>query len=629
MSDAQISSSAMVEADEFAAGFFQGLRPDPRLTVSEWADKYRYLSSMSAEPGRWRTSRVPYMRDIMDDLSASSMVEEVDFMKAAQVAATETGLNWIGYIIDLAPAPTIMVQPTDMMVKRNSKMRFDPMVEATPRLREKIKSARSRDSGNTITQKDFPGGTVIMTGANSPVGLRSTPAKNIFLDEVDAYPVDLDNEGSPIDLARARTRTFPRRKIFKASTPTIESLSVIKKEFEETDQRYYFVPCPHCGAEQTLVWEQMRWEKKKPDTARYECVHCKEQIEERFKTKMLEAGTWRPTKIENLNPKRKGYHINSLYSPFGWYSWAEAVRDFEKAEKDVNKKKAFTNTVLGLAWVDDGEAPPWENLFNRRENYQLGKVPAEVAFLTAGVDVQKDRIEFEVVGWCPGKISYSVDYRVLLGNTDSPEVWAQLTKVVNEYFERDGGASMPIKIMAIDSGYNTQQVYSFCRAHGIGRVIPTKGQEAQAIIVTAPRAVDVSGKSGKKIGRTKLWNIGVSIIKSELYSWLHLEKDAETGEIPDGYCHFPQYDSFYFRGLTAEQLKFKLVRGYRKYEWVKTYERNEPLDCRVYARAAAAVYGMDRFRPEDWKEVSGSYNQVSKPQTAKKQDPGKKRSFWD
>lgn len=616
-----------VEA-ELAIGFFEGLKPEPRLTVSEWADQYRYLSSTaSAEPGRWRTSRVPYMRAIMDDLSALSPVEEIDFMKAAQVAATETGLNWIGYIIDLAPAPTLLVQPTDMMVKRNSKMRFDPMVEATPRLQRKIKPARGRDSGNTITQKDFPGGTIIMTGANSPVGLRSMPAKNIFLDEVDAYPVDLDGEGSPIELARARTRTFARRKIFKASTPTTEAKSLIKKEFDKTDQRYYFVPCPHCGAEQTLVWEQMRWDKGKPDTARYECAHCKELIEERFKTVMLAKGTWRPTKEENINIRRKGYHINSLYSPFGWFSWREAVELWEKAEKDINEKKTFTNTVLGLTWEDEGEAPPWENIFNKRETYKLGAVPEEVAFLTAGVDVQRDRLELEIVGWCPGKRSYSIDYRVILGKTEEKEVWNKLALVLNEQFERSDGTSMPIKIMAIDSGYNTSYVYSFCRKYDVSRVVAVKGQETQAIMVAPPRSVDVSGKTGKKIGRTKLWNIGVSLIKSELYNWLKLEK-GEDGTIPDGYCHFPQYDAAYFRGITAEQLEFKIVRGYRKYQWIKKYERNEPLDCRVYARAAASIFGMERFRADDWQAVYGSYAAQARPTDNKKPPQKKKSDFW-
>lgn len=606
-------------------GFTDGLRPEPRLTVSEWADRFRFLSSTSSsEAGPWRTSRTPYLREIQDDLSSSSIVQEIVLKKGAQLGLTESSFNWIGYIIDISPAPTLLVQPTDQMVKRASKMRFDPMIEATPRLREKISPARSRDSGNTQTQKDFPGGTVVLTGANSPVGLRSMPAKNVILDEVDAYPTDLDGEGSPINLAKARTRTFPRKKIFIISTPTIESKSIITKEFNDTDKRYYFVPCPHCGAEQHLYWERVKWEPGKPETTRYMCEHCNEPIEERFKTQMLAKGTWRPTNPDAIDPKRKGYHINSLYSPYGWYSWADAVKEYEIALKDINKMKGFVNTVLGLEFVEDGDAPEWENLWNRRESYQLNKPQKDIAFLTAGVDVQKDRIEVEVVGWKYGKISQSIDYRVLIGKTEEPEVWEKLRAMLAEQWEREDGVLMPIRMMAIDSGYNTSHVYEFCRKQDPSRVIAVKGQEKQAIMIAAPKSVDVT-RSGKKVGQTKVWNIGVSMIKSEVYAWLKLNKN-EDGTVPDGYCHFPQYDQHYFKGLTAEVVEFKLVRGFRKYEWVKKYERNEPLDCRVYARAAACAFGMDRFNKENWDDIGGNY--VHRP-NEKPNDKKKRESFWD
>jgi phage terminase large subunit GpA-like protein len=605
-------------------GFLYGMKPEPRLTVSEWADLHRYLSSTSSsEPGRWRTSRTPYLRKIQDYLSSASIVQEIILMKGAQLGLTEAGFNWIGYIIDIAPAPTLMVQPTDAMVKRASKMRFDPMIEATPRLRDKIKTARSRDSGNTMTQKDFPGGAVVLTGANSPVGLRSMPAKNVFMDEVDAYPNDLDGEGSPIALAKARTRTFPKKKIFVVSTPTIKGKSIIEKEFDTTDKQYYFVPCPHCGGEQTLIWDQMRWEPGKPDTVRYQCIHCNEMIEERYKTVMLEKGDWRATAPENINPIRVGFHINSLYSPYGWYSWADAVKDYETGEKDINEKKTFTNTVLGLTWQDEGEAPPWENIYNRRESYPTNTVNKDVCFLTAGVDIQKDRIELEIVGWCRGKRSYSIDYRVLLGKTEEQEVWEKLWKTLSETFMREDGCILPIQMTCIDHGYNSTYVYEFCKKHDNGRIVPVKGQERQSILVAPPRSVNYT-HTGKKIGRVKLWNIGVSMMKQELYGWLRLEK-AEDGTPPDGYCHFPQYAQHYFRGLTAEQLEFKIVKGFRKYEWVKKYERNEPLDCRNYARAAACIVGMDRFTPESWDEISGSFSQN---QQEKKEKPKKKDSFW-
>lgn len=608
-----------------AQGLFDGIRPEPLMTVSQWSDSYRRLSSTaSSEPGQWRTDRTPYLREIMDCLSTHSIIQEVILKKGAQLGLTEAGFNWMGYVIDISPAPTLMVMPTDAMVKRNSKMRFDPMIAATPRLSLKIKSSRERDGGNTINQKDFPGGTIVLVGANSPVGLRSMPAKNVMLDEVDAYPLDLDGEGNPIDLARARTRTFPRKKIFIISTPTVEGKSTVSKEFLETDQRYFFVGCPHCGAEQHLVFDRIRYTPGKPETARYHCEHCDEPIEEYMKTKMFASGQWKPTALDKLSKTKRGYHINSLYSPVGWYSWADAVKDYEDALKDVTKMKAFTNTVLGLEYKQESDAPEWKNLYERRDNYKMDRPKKEVAFITAGVDVQKDRIEVEVVGWIYGKITQSITYRVLMGKTEEQAVWNQLAAMLSEQWEREDGQMMPIKVMAIDTGYNTSYVHEFCRKHDASRVFAVKGQDSLGIMVSAPRSVDVA-RSGKKVGKAKQWNIGVSLIKSELYAWLKLYKN-EDGTVPDGYCHFPQYDPNYFRGLTAEVVESKInKKGFRVYEWVKKYERNEPLDCRVYARAAAAIFGMDRFKEENWIEVSGAY--VSKTIVTAK--PVKKDSIWN
>jgi len=608
-------------------GFFDGLKPEPRLTVSEWSDKFRFLApTSSAEPGPYRTERTPYLKEIQDKLSATDPVQEIVFIKGAQVGATEAGFNWLGYIIDVAPAPTLLVQPTDTMSKRNSKMRLEPMIEATPRLREKIKPARSRDSGNTTMQKDFPGGTVVLTGANSAVGLRSMPVRNLMLDEVDGYPVDLDGEGSPVDLARARTRTFARRKIFIVSTPTIEGQSVIESEFIDSDQRRFFVPCPHCEHQQHLKFDNLKWEPGDHASVMYYCEECGAGIEERFKTWMMKRGEWRATNEEYTNPLKVGYHINSLYSPFGWYSWSEAARDWETADGNVTKQKSFINTVLGETYKDKGEAPPWENLFNRRETYRINTPPLDVQFLTVGVDVQKDRLELEIVGWCRNKISYSIDFRVLPGDTSARAVWDDLSKVVGETWIREDGAELGMRMMAIDTGYNTQHVYDFCKRYDVTKVIPVKGKDTQQTIVAPPRQVDVT-TAGKKIGRVKVWHVGVSVVKSELYGFLRQEKD-ENGNAPYGYCHFPQYDQHYFRGLTAEELQLKINnRGYRVYQWVKKYDRNEPIDCRVYARVAASVVGMDRYENNEpwWKSVSP---QERTERVEVKQPRRKDSSFW-
>jgi len=545
-------------------------------------------------------------------------------MKAAQVGATEAGNCWLGYLIDISPCPVLMVMPTDETVKRNSKIRIDPMIEATPRLRDKIAPARSRDSGNTVMQKQFAGGVLVMTGANSAVGLRSMPVRALMLDEVDGYPADLDGEGNPIDLARARTRTFARRKIFIISTPTTEGGSAIEKEFVTTDQRYWYVPCPICGGEQALEFDQLRWEEGKPETAQYECSHCTALIQERHKTAMLNAGRWVATHPELADPRRVGYHINSLYSPYGWYSWADAAREFEEAGQDQAKLKSFYNTVLGKTWKESGEVPAWEALYERRESYRLNAPSNEVYFITAGVDVQGDRLEIQIVGWGKRKRSWLIDYRVLVGDTAGADVWRQLDAILSERWTRTDGLEMQVLKMCVDSGFNTNHVYTFCAKYSGDRVVPIKGQENQAVMLAAPRPVGRK-KDGTtpKFGGVKLWNIGVSIIKSELYGWL---KQTHTGEVePDGYCHFPALDVPFFRGLTAEQLEFKLVRGYRRYMWVKKYARNEPLDTRVYARAAAAMVGIDRFSDEHYEKITGNY---SRKEPEKQRVTKKSGDFW-
>ncbi|MEO1000183.1 MAG: terminase gpA endonuclease subunit, partial [Pseudomonadota bacterium] len=355
----------------------RGLRPDPDLTVSSWADRHRKLASRaSAEPGQYRTARTPYMREIMDRLSPGDPTQRIVFMKAAQVGATEAGNNWIGFVIHQAPGPMLAVQPTVELAKRNSRQRIDPLIDESPDLRERVKPARSRDAGNTMLSKEFAGGILIMTGANSAVGLRSTPARYIFLDEVDAYPASADEEGDPVTLAEARSLTFAhRRKVFLVSTPTIRGLSRIEREFEASDQRRYFVPCPHCDAMQWLKFERLRWEKGRPETAEYLCEGCERPIAEHHKTRMLEHGEWRATATA-ADPATVGYHLSALYSPVGWLSWQRIARAHEAARGSDEAMRAFRNTILGETWMETGEAPDWQRLADRREAWAPGTVPA-------------------------------------------------------------------------------------------------------------------------------------------------------------------------------------------------------------------------------------------------------------
>ncbi len=596
-------------AAEIERAWREGLTPDPLLSVSEWSDRHRMLSSKaSAEPGRWRTSRTPYLKAIMDCLSPTSPVERVVFMKAAQLGATEMGNNWIGYVIHHAPGPMMAVSPTVEMAKRNSKQRIDPLIEESPVLADLIAPARSRDAGNTILAKEFRGGVLVMTGANSAVGLRSMPVRYLFLDEVDGYPLDVEGEGDAISLAEARTRTFTRRKILIVSTPTISGASAIEREYEASDQRRYFVPCPHCGHRQWLRFEQLRWDKGQPETAAYLCESCDTAIAEHHKTWMLEHGEWRAM----ADGKSAGFHLSSLYSPVGWRSWREIAAAWEAA---VNKEsgsaaaiKTFKNTELGETWVEEGEAPDWQRLVERREDYRIGSVPAGGLLLVGGADVQKDRIEASIWAFGRGKESWLIEHRVLMGDTARDTVWKRLAEMLSEHWTHASGAAMPLARFALDTGFATQEAYAFVRACRDSRVMAVKGVARGAALIGTPTAVDMT-QGGKKLRRgIKVFSVAGGIAKLEFYN--NLRKSADVGEdgltpvFPSGFVHLPKIDAEFIQQLCAEQLITRRDRnGFPVREWQKMRERNEALDCYVYARAAASAAGLDRFEERHWQEL--------------------------
>jgi phage terminase large subunit GpA-like protein len=607
-------------SDAIEQAWREGLRPDPLLTVSEWADRYRVLSQRaSSEPGRWRTARTPYLKEIMDCLSPSSPVQRVVFMKGSQVGATEAGNGWLGYVIHQAPGPIMAVAPTVELAKRNSKQRIDPLIEESDVLRERVKERRSRDSGNTVLSKEFPGGVLIMTGANSAVGLRSMPARYLFLDEVDAYPGDVEGEGDPILLAERRSATFQRRKILLVSTPKTKGRSRIEREYEQSDQRRFFVPCPHCGDHQVLELANLRWPEGRPREAEYACSHCGALIGERHKTAMLERGEWRAT-AEGAG-RTAGFHLSSLYSPVGWFSWADAAEMYEQAQKVPDLMKGFVNTVLGLPYEEEAEAPEWGRLYERRESYRIGMVPERGLFLTAGVDVQKDRIEVEIVAWGRGKESWSVDYRVIEGDTARPEVWAKLDAVLAKDWPHISGHTLPIRVMAVDAGYATQDVYAWARQHPQASwgpagaaarqprtAVAVKGRDQDTALLLSVSRADAGGRRRG----LRVWSVGTPVAKGELYRWLKLEWPTEEAieagaTFPPGCCHFPQYSEEYFKQLTAERLVTRIVKGFPRASWEKEAgRRNEALDCRVYARAAAAIYGLDRFEEQHWRRMEAA-----------------------
>ena len=555
----------------------QHLKPPPDLSVSEWSDHHRVLPSTSAEPGRWRTDRTPYLREIMDAFS-DPMVEQVVFMKAAQLGGSEVLLNVLGYFIDQDPSPILFVQISDGEAAKFSKERIAPMIRECPVLRSKVKPPKSRESGNTIESKEFSGGHLGIVGANAPSKLRARPRRVVLFDEVDGYPSSAGVEGDPIELGVKRTSTFWNRKIGQVSTPTLAGLSRIEAAFSESDQRRYLVPCVHCDRYQELEFERLRWDKDEagthlPETAGIVCESCGAFLRERDKPEMLRRGRW-----EAEHPGRQivGFHLNGLYSP--WVTWAELAREFLLARGQPERLRVFVNTRLAETWDEQGQQLDDGPLLARREEYGREPLPVGVCVLTAGVDVQADRLEVEVVGWGPGEESWSIDYLLIPGDPSIGTVWEDLDAAILHRYAHPTGVQIPIAATCIDSGYMTQEVYKFCGARSNSRAWAIKGVDGMGRpIMDRPRR--------NTRGKVPLYPVGVDAGKAAIYQRLQIERPGP------GYCHFPNrppYDGEYFRQLTSEKLVRKTsTRGFQKLQWVRRPNRRaEALDVRVYALAA-------------------------------------------
>jgi phage terminase large subunit GpA-like protein len=597
----------MEEGEGFAQDVFRAFKPPVHLDVSAWADTYRHLSSeSSAEVGLWSTERAPYQRAMMNAVQEEG-VTSVTMMTSAQIGKTEVLLNILGYHIHLDPSPMLFLQPTLDMAEAVSKTRIAPMVRDCPELCVRIADPKARDSGNTLLTKNFSGGHLTLVGANSPASLASRPIRVVVADEVDRYPESAGTEGDPLTLAIKRTATFRNRRVVIVSTPTIEGQSRIETAWNNSDKREYYVPCPECGHFQTLKWECLVYQEQEPENARrlveYKCEQCGCLIDEAYKIRMISAGRW----IAGAPFKgRVGFHINELYSP--WRSWRETVEDYLAARERPEMLRAWWNTALGLPYREAGEVPEWERLYERREPYPLGKVPAGGLVLTAGVDVQADRIEIQVVAWGRRHECWSVDYLVLSGSPDEQDVWQKLRAYIARPFMHISGVPLTLAGIAVDSGFKTSRVYAFVRTCNAKQVMAIKGVVNLDQPLASPKAIDVVVSSGKrKVRRTlSAWRVGVSHLKAELYGRLRLLRPTEKGQLyPQGYCHFPEYDAEFFRQLTAEVLITETNRktGTANRYWKLMRERNEALDTWVYARAAASHLGIERFEEAKWKQM--------------------------
>ena len=572
-------------AEIYRGSFLSGLKPDAKLTVSEWADQYRMLSSKaSAEPGPWRTDRTPYLREVMDCMSSTSPVQKVVFMAGAQLGKTEGINNVVGYMIAHAPGPALFVQPTIEMAKRLSKQRLDSLIHETPCLSEKVAPARSRDSGKTMFAKSFDGGILLLTGANSATGLRSAPCRWVLLDEVDAFPADVDGEGDPCALAERRASTFSRRQIILTSTPTVKDMSRIETEYLASDCRRYFVPCPHCGHMQWLQWKNIRWRDGDPKTTAYACESCGAHIPEHHKSEMLRRGEWRATSTAE-DPRTVGFHLSSLYSPLGWKSWEEIVTEFLRAKGDAPLLKTWTNTVLGETWEDEtGAKLGAEGLRDRAEFYPANEVPAKASIITCGVDVQDNRVALGFYAYGEGEETWLLDHFEVYGDPAGTRLWDQVDDAIFRTFTKADGTECKVNAIGIDSGgHFTSEVYAYCRQRANRGVFALKGQsQRNKPAIGKPSKVDINYRGQVLKNSAQVFPVGVDTIKSTLYGRL---KNNEEGP---GYIHFhAQATEEYFKQITSERQVVRYVKGFAVREWKKkSSDRNEALDCLVYSYAA-------------------------------------------
>lgn len=544
------------------------------------------------------------------DAGADPLVDEVIVMKSAQVGWTEIVNNLVGYYIDQDPSPILVLQPTLEMAEAWSKDRFAPMVRDSPRLAARFGDAKSRDSGNTVLHKQFAGGRLTIAGANSPSSLASRPIRIAIADELGRYPASAGTEGDPLALAYKRTNNFWNRRKFAGSTPGNAGTCAVEAKWELSDKRRFFVPCHECGTLQFLRWDQVRWDKTKagahrPDTARYHCAHCDAPWTDGQRGRAVRLGEWRATApFTGI----AGFHIWEAYSP--WVKLAATVKAFLEARKNPETHKVWVNTALGETWIEKGEAPDWQRLYDRREtNMAIGTPPGWAGLLVGSVDVQRadgGRLELDVWAFGPGRRRALVEHIEIEGSIAAASTWEALDRAVAREWIAADGRPMRLTRVGVDSGdgENTQHVYAWCRRHR-GLAMALKGREslAAAQAISAPTRVDVT-VGGRKISKgVQLWTVGTSLLKNELYGDLSLERPVDGESYPEGYVFLPDgTGDEWIKQLVAEYLAVTRNKrtGRLKREWLQSRPRNEALDNAVYARAIAISLGVDRWSEAKW-----------------------------
>lgn len=567
----------------------ENFKPPEQLTVGEWADKYRRLSAEnSAEPGRWKTARTPYLKEIMDAFT-DPRVHHIVVAASSQVGKTECEMNMLGYAIDIDPGPIMWVMPTVDNAKDFSKRRIAPMIRDTKPLQKKISRAKSRDSENTVLKKAYPGGMLTMTGANSPASLASVPARYIFGDERDRWTNDAGGEGDPWRLLEARTITFYNHKMVEVSTPTVKGCSNIETAFNLGTQEYWSVKCPHCGEYVFIKFDYIKFDhqSKKINGKRQYTVYnimfaCPECGCASTETEIRKS----PKKWVAHNPGayKKGvrsFWINAFTSP--WITWEKIILIFLDAEGDPRKLQTVYNTLFGELWEDRGDLESEDEMLTRREEYKA-ELPDGVLCLTCGVDTQDNRLEYEVVGYGFNDENWGIEKGIIMGKPSEEDTWERLDYIIDRSYYFASRKALKISLTFVDSGgHYTQEVYEECNKRLNKRVFAIKGAHGEgAPYIKPPSKVNII-KDNKKVGTAWCYMLGVDAGKERIMSGLKVKTPGKR------YSHFPSnpekgYDSTYFEGLLSEKMVYK--GGKWCWEKIPGHNRNENLDCRNYANAA-------------------------------------------
>lgn len=555
--------------------FWRAAAPRTALSVSQWADQHRELSGKQAgERGRWRTSRTPFLREIMDCLSATSRVTDIVVMKSSQVGVTEATVNWLGYIFDHAPAPAMVMMPTIESRDAWKVQKLNPLLQETPAVREVLGGVRSRDAANRQDLIDFPGGVLFLAGGNSANSYAQKSVRYLILDDLDRFPMEVGSEGDVIMLARGRTKAFPRAKRLFISTPTVKGESLIEREWLKSDMRRYHVACPHCGERQPLIWGQLKFGEHARE-AWYVCPHCGAEIYEHQKPALLSGGTWI---AEYPGRPIRGYHLSALYAPIGLGpSWRDLAAEWQHAVKNPATLRTFINTHLGETWEEQGDSIDPIGLITRLEDYPE---PMPARPRTVGVDVQKDRVEYTVIDWAEGEEAWVREHGIVPGDTAEPHVWEQLGEELAEWAP---------DFAALDEGYNTSMVRAFAAKRAW--CITTKGQHGPGhpLVEENPKKRRARRRTKRKAGPSPE-PLGVDQGKALLFA------RAKTLKPGPGYIHWPNdpaFDDEYFAQLAAEKLVTE-IRGLRPVAvWKQIRPRNEALDCWILALAALRAWRID------------------------------------